>query len=286
MKRTLAAALLVMGGLAAPSAEASHPTQFCLDVVQETTSAYSDDDVTETLVAYPGASDANHPPEHEGCVTELVEPGSGNWGGNVIDFEITGVADPDDSDSPNTPDMTCTVAEEAGSCTVSPPSTNEGQQTIRAWIDSDNNDTYPEADLAEGRDEVAQPGNTPEPDTTDVVIWNWSQRGCDDTGAQASCVEHATQITIDFRRRKGTFEGSVISPDYSPCQVGRIVKLFKRTRSGGKSLKATTQTDENGYWKTGGFSDSHGRYFAVTPRYDAVNGDPCLRARSETLRLP
>lgn len=104
-----------------------------------------------------------------------------------IDVEATGANDPDNGNSPTSPDFTCTtrsneattVENEAGTCTITHGGTGTGSTastgttTYRAWIDRDNNDTTVEADMAEARDEVAAPGDEPEPDDTDVVEKTW-----------------------------------------------------------------------------------------------------------------
>src|SRR5688572_20587884 len=106
-----AVALILTTG---PPASSSHPTRTCLDIDPEVKHGVSNDDIADdSLRASPGATDAGHPPEHEGCVTEQVESGQ-NWGGTNIDFEIIGDGDPDASDSPDTPDLTCTVPEDRG----------------------------------------------------------------------------------------------------------------------------------------------------------------------------
>ncbi|HUP68558.1 MAG TPA: Ig-like domain-containing protein [Acidimicrobiales bacterium] len=93
-----------------------------------------------------------------------------------VDFEITGPNDPNsDGDTPGSPDRTCIVANPAtnNTCTVTYTGTVVGTDTIRAWIDVDQNNTTVEADLTEGQNETLQPGSQTESDTTDVVIKNW-----------------------------------------------------------------------------------------------------------------
>ena len=107
-----------------------------------------------------------------------------------IDFEITGVNDPDGGESPETPDLTCTVtgiddpaterideSRECRSPSYGGPgeSIHEGVDEIRGWIDHDGTDAVVEADRTEGADETLEPGDTPEPDGTDVVLTRWFQ---------------------------------------------------------------------------------------------------------------
>jgi Bacterial Ig-like domain (group 1)/RTX calcium-binding nonapeptide repeat (4 copies) len=99
--------------------------------------------------------------------------------GTNIDVEATGANDPDGGNTPTTPDFTCTT-DGVGQCSFTHGSggtgnTNSAGTTLyRAWVDTDNNNgTFgPNADAAEGQDEVAQPG-APESDTTDVVQKRW-----------------------------------------------------------------------------------------------------------------
>lgn len=106
-----------------------------------------------------------------------------------VDAEATGANDPDDSDSPTTPDFSCTTAnddpltpleDETGTCSFTHgtdggtgTTSQTGVTTYRVWIDADNNNGSVEADQAEGRDEKTNPGTTPEPDNTDVVEKTW-----------------------------------------------------------------------------------------------------------------
>lgn len=98
-----------------------------------------------------------------------------------VDAEATGINDPDNSNSPNTPDFTCTT-DNTGSCTFThgpggTGTTNSvGTTSYRAWIDDDGVDNTVEADTTEGRNEVTTPGAVAEPDETDVVEKTWLAR--------------------------------------------------------------------------------------------------------------
>ena len=257
------------------AASASHPAQMCLDLREEHTYDTSNDDMFNTLQAYPGATDDRHPTEHEGCVTELVEPGQ-TWTGVNIDFEII---EDEDGDTPTTPDMACTVGEGSASCWVAPPRMTEGTQAIRGWIDFDSNDaTAGEADLSEGVDEEAEPGDLGEPDATDVVLWHWSTM---DTTSEST-------VTIRYARRAGAFRGQVTS-EYSLCSVERTVKVFKR-RVDGRRLMGSAETNENGVWRVTGVGNPKGRFYAVATETTRHTASPstdmtCLRARSSTIRV-
>lgn len=279
MKRISWASMLcvaLVGGSLAP-AQASHPTQMCLDIEPDRHTAANNDDILEALSAYPGVTDAGHPPEHEGCVTERVVSGQ-DWGGTNIDFELTGAGDPDESDSPTTPDLTCTVSDGSGGCSVFMQSSEEGNQTIRAWLDSDLNNASVEADMAEGYDESATPGDVPEPDRTDVALWGWYR----------SVWSVETTVTIAFDDETGLFHGEARS-QHSQCRSGRDIKLFRRRPDRSRTLLGTTVTDNEGAWRLGEFHPKRGRFYAVAAAKefnDLVGDIRCLRDRSKTLRLP
>jgi hypothetical protein len=113
----------------------------------------------------------------------------GRVGGAGVDAEATGANDPDNSDTRTTPDFSCTTAsqdnpnttstDERGTCSFTHGSegrgtTNSaGTTTYRAWVDVDGSNSTVEADPTEARDENGSPGQTPEPDGTDVVEKTW-----------------------------------------------------------------------------------------------------------------
>ena len=95
-----------------------------------------------------------------------------------IDFEFeAGSPNDPDGTTPLTPDMSCDVVAGQATCQVSYTTTAAGTDTIRAWIDHDQEDSTTEADATEGRNEMTMPGTgipcegatAPEPDCTDVV---------------------------------------------------------------------------------------------------------------------
>ena len=247
----------------------------CVDIGEDVRYTVSNDDIVDVMWAYPGSTDADHPPRYEGCVTEKVEPGQ-NWGGTNIDWEVTGAGDPDSSDSPETPDRTCTVPEGGASCTVYPFPT-EGSQTVRAWIDFDHDDVTVEADMSEGYDEAAEPGDMAEPDATDATLFQWDRAEHD--------VE--TKTTIVFNEDTRTFRGAVRS-QHPLCSEGRSVKLFKRRRDRERVLVDTVTTDDEGSWEVPGYRPRRGRFYAVAPpaRFDDLVGEiECLRDRSRTIEI-
>ena len=109
-------------------------------------------------------------------VTCTVTNSLGNVSANAnVDVEATGPNDPDVTNSPLTPDFTCTTnAQGTCSFTHGPAgTTTPGTTLYRAWLDADNSNATNNADTTEGRDEAATPGATAEPDGTDVVNKTW-----------------------------------------------------------------------------------------------------------------
>lgn len=278
MRRIVWALTLCVLATGMPLARASHPTTMCLDLdPDQQTIPMNDLGSGGPLWAYPGVTDAEHPPQYEGCGSEATGHYQ-DWGGTNIDFEFTGAGDVDASDSPSTPDQTCTVVEGGTGCSISPQGPGGGGvQTIRAWIDTDLNGATVEADTSEGYDEVTEPGTTPEPDATDVAQWIWE-------GIHGDPIEHETALTIAYRRRAGIFRGAVLSE--GPCVIDRPVRLDKRV-GGMWVVKGRTQTDSDGRWRLEGYGRARGRYRAVASRLrvEAENTN-CLRGRSPHLRVP
>jgi hypothetical protein len=93
--------------------------------------------------------------------------------GAQVDVEINGNNDPDNADSPASPDRTCTTAAN-GTCTFSLAGNDAGTTTFRAFIDADQNDATGGPDATEGQAEATAAGATAEPDATDVVTKTWT----------------------------------------------------------------------------------------------------------------
>jgi hypothetical protein len=241
-------------------ASASHPTQICLDVDSDQASPMSNDDVIDSLWAYPGATDADHPPEHQGCVTERTEPGQ-DWGGTNIDFEVTGVSDPDDSNSPSTPDLTCTVGAGAGGCSVSPPSSSGGSQQIRAWIDFDSADSTVEADTTEGYDEDAEPGEQAEPDATDVAVWMWTHGD----PPPAPCGHDEVcwgRVSIKYEPGDHRFHGR-IAREHGSCGTGSVTLRKKQSGDSREIFEAQISGQR---WEAKFERRVRGRFYATLSR--------------------
>lgn len=118
-----------------------------------------------------------------------------------IDFENEGGVNDTDGTTRTAPDLTCSIAAGATSCTVAYSGSDPGRDQWRSWIDHDGVNTTVEADVTEGRNETANAGgggqDCPgagtggEPDCTDVVevIWGTGGLDCDDGGGDT---EHHT----------------------------------------------------------------------------------------------
>jgi hypothetical protein len=191
--------LAVMVPLAAP-AVANHPNA-CLDLAPETATnpAGSEHDITATLRTISA-----------GCTGAAVTPHSGGGGGPVnIDFEITGPNDPDNGNTPDTPDLTCNVSVNQSSCTVTYTGSATGADTIRGWIDHDGltpaQGGTTEADLNE-----TQAGD--DADTTDVVAKTW-------TAGAAAEVDCDDQTGPDHERETNPSLSGAASNEVYTCRV-------------------------------------------------------------------
>lgn len=162
--------------------------------------------------------------------TALSTISQGPVQGIDIRAEAVGANDPDDSDSPQTPDFhedenpasaACTTAAN-GRCFIEHQGTDAGETTYRAWID-DGNDSETtgsgtttqlatDYDPTEGRDEKQVPGTTGEPDATDVVMSVWGQGPTSITASpktgQAS-IGDCHEITLTATDREGNAVGGI-----------------------------------------------------------------------------
>jgi hypothetical protein len=260
----------LMAATGAVPAGASHPQSHCIDAGADNSTHISNDGETDVVEVARGTSDADHPPDSE-C---HVEDGGG--GAIEIDFEVTGTADPDDSDSPESPDLTCTIEADRSSCSVTPPVAGGGSQQIAAWVDSDLNSETVELDLAEAPDESESPGDVGEPDNSDVVAWRWTHYEV-----------HPDHTTIRYERKTGSFRGSIGSPR-KRCQVGRTVTV-KRSKERRDVVLKSDITNRSGKWRVTGFPSVRGRFSAVgRPKVftdHAGNEVRCPRAFSPTIRV-
>ncbi|HWL65863.1 MAG TPA: hypothetical protein VNP73_07805 [Actinomycetota bacterium] len=272
----LVAAVLVMGTVAIP-AEGSHPTRQCIDAEPDFHYGVVNDGKTDRLRVSLGVSDdENHPPK-EGCITE---DGTGSGQETEIDFEITGESDPDDSDTPESPDRTCTIPRDDDTCRITPPSSAGGFQVTRAWVDADNSNATVEADLNEGQDESEDPGEV-EPDFTDVVYWGWTHRDEGPTG-------RSFDVRVTIRFDDNEFHGRVFS-DKDRCFRYRIVTL-RQLRDGEAVVVARVKANERGRWFIGGGSGPRGRFYVRVRQHEwTTRSDThavCENDRSPTIRVP
>ena len=263
----LVAAVIALG-LILPEAKGAHPTRLCLDAEPDHTYRTSNDGEEDYLVVRLGASDAGHPPEQEGCVTE------GHAAGESTEIDLE-VHQDEDGFSPETPDAGCVIPPKGPSCRIEPP-TAGGQVDMTVWQDFDRDDSTVEADVGEGQEEESDPGDEAEPDSTDVVTWEWMHG--DPCSAFQSCHDRGL-ITIRYVRRTGTFRGDL---DHSErrCERDRQIKLRRARRELRDRTVGTTTTSDTGTWRIP-LRRKQGRFYAVAPR--ASGG--CNRDRSPTIRI-
>lgn len=133
-------------------------------------------------------TDTNPTRSNHTITCNAFNPDQSPVGSASIDVEATGANDPDNGNTPNSPDFTCTTSvddqntpnqNEAGTCSFTHgpngvgTTNSAGVTTYRAWVDYNNNNGNSEADPTEGQNEVAEPGTTGETDGTDVVTKTW-----------------------------------------------------------------------------------------------------------------
>lgn len=202
--------LASMVALAAPAA-ANHPSS-CLDLTPET--ATNPAGTNHTITAMLRVITAT-------CTGGAVTPANGPVN---IDFEISGVNDVDGGNTPDTPDLTCTVAVNSSTCTVTYSGNGTGTDTIRGWIDHDGltpaQGGQTEADLGE-----AQGGE--DSDTTDVVTKTWaagaaSRLDCDD--ATGPDTERETNPSLSGAASNETYTCFVTDAAGNPTLAETIVR--------------------------------------------------------------
>ena len=239
---SLALPLVVAG-----PANATHPVNSCLDVLEEdaqngTRTTHQLTAVLRPVVATP---DPNNPPSCSGANQGEV-PSVGN---TVINFEIeSGPNDPDvptrPANSPDSPDFTCTIP--AGQTRCSQPvqiagGNQQGRNVIRAWIA--HADVH---DEQEGRDADANPPDptqfgtgcayTPdvmdpagprpplepaEPDCTDVVEKLWVHFVECEPETDSNPVDENHVITCSVRHGDDTpVTGEIVNVEYEGANEG------------------------------------------------------------------
>jgi hypothetical protein len=99
-------------------------------------------------------------------------------------------------------------------------------------------------------------------------------------GAQAAFAV-GTRVTARYDAGAETFRGTV-SSNNDECVSGRTVKVFKKRANGSRVLQGKTEANGNGGWHLE-VMHAHGRYIAVAPEYETMNGATCNKARSRTV---
>jgi hypothetical protein len=89
--------------------------------------------------------------------------------------------------------------------------------------------------------------------------------------------------TIKLRKSFPAFHGKVTSPNQA-CADNRLVKMFKKKRSGGRKLLGKTHSDINGKWEVIVDPLSSGAYLAVVKQREEGTAGTifvCLRDKSK-----
>lgn len=251
--------LLVLSAIALTAtgltpASASHPTWLCVDSGPDNHYPVSNDDIVDVLTITVGGSDDGHPPQSGGCVTSE----NGNSEGTLIHVEVTGAADPDESDSPGSPDLSCTVPANTNRCSVQPPTSSGGTQTLRAWMDFG---VGTQIDRAEGADEGNYPGEMGEPDGTDVSEWTWTQGDPPPAPCGSDDVCWG-RVTIEYQARDVQFHGK-IERENGSCRTG-TVRLWKKRP--GRDLMVSEAFVSGARWEVLRERRETGRYYAQLSR--------------------
>jgi hypothetical protein len=220
MKKVLfALASVALAATGVTAASASHPTWMCIDSGPDSRYPVSNDDIVDVLTITVGASDDGHPPQSDGCVTSE----EGNSEGTLIHVEVTGVAD-EDGDTPASPDLSCTVPANSNQCSVQPPTSGGGTQTLRAWMDFGEGT---QIDRTEGADEDGYPGEMGEPDGTDVSVWTWTHGDPppDMCGPDQVCWG---RVSIKYEPGDHRFHGR-IAREHGSCGTGSVTLRKKQS---------------------------------------------------------
>ena len=136
-RSTLLMAVVLFAAFVFPfggAALANHPADSCLDVEPETAEAKVGDThtITATLRTLVDG-------ECTGAELEATTP-------VTVNFEITGPNDPDNGNTPETVDLTCTIAAKKTNCTVQYDAAKAGTDTIVGYLDHDQDNTFDEGE--------------------------------------------------------------------------------------------------------------------------------------------
>lgn len=195
---------------------------------------------TRTLQVEPETVNRNAGQTHTQTAT-VTTAADATTGTIAIDFENENGPNDTDGTSRTSPDLTCSIAIGATSCTVSYVGTKIGTDTWRAWIDHDKSDITVEADTTEGQAEMTAPGMTDpnqacagvlilEPDCTDTVQVTWAV-----VNAQASSIDAERESGSNQLGREQSVEVTVYDQFGNPLtgQTTTAVKfeLFQGSAS-------------------------------------------------------
>ena len=174
-------------------------------------------------------------------------------GGVNVDAEATGANDPDNGDSPQSPDFNCTTNAQGQCSFTHGPGGNgttgsTGETTYRAWIDSDNNNLTTESDRTEGQNETTQAGTATEPDNTDVVTKTWTAGGrridCEpETDSNPTGTNHVVTCTVTDGSNRAVQGESVT---FTESGAGQISGSSTATTDANGRATVTTTSSEAG----------------------------------------
>lgn len=149
--------------------------------------------------------------------------------GVKVNVEVTGANDPDDSNTPGTPDsqpgangapvsIGCDETGANGRCLIKHRGQDAGETFYRAWIDDEVNEVPTasgadnDVDQTEGHNEKTTPGPVPEPDSTDVVKTDWGNGPSSivvSPEAASAAVNDCHEITVTATDKDGNPAGGV-----------------------------------------------------------------------------
>ncbi|HVL63607.1 MAG TPA: hypothetical protein VM573_00375, partial [Actinomycetota bacterium] len=192
-------------------------------------------------------------------VTCAVTNGAGVRQPNeVVNVEFSGANDPDGSNSPSSPDASCTT-NNVGECSfqhTAPQTGQNGTTTYRAWVSG-----HP-MDATEGQNQVSNPGEHPEPDSTDVTSRTWTSASPMPTSTATTPgqtpgrfereITLEASASIKTHGRVFQLSGSVRGPASTPptCLNGVTVQILRDIVGGDTDFTQvkTTTTDNDGVY--------------------------------------
>ena len=144
---------------------ANHPANSCIDLEPETADGKVGDTYTITAILKTLQNG-----ECTGAELQPTEP-------VVVNFELTGPNDPDNGNTPQTADLTCTINRNKTNCEVRYEAAQAGNDTILGYLDHDQDNVF---DAGEPSDEVTrtttQQGPPPPPAAPTCAGFETDQR--------------------------------------------------------------------------------------------------------------